>query len=411
MQKVYEYVAIDQNEKRIKGVVRAANPRLAKYILKESNYTRILNLKFSWKETLKSIFKKQPSYADLRELIFAFYNAQKSGISLRMIVDTLPDMFTGQMKKKAEMIKFLVKDKGYTFSEVLKKSEIPDFIVNAVKAAEAGGNTVEVLERIVKILDIMSRTESEIRKSIIMPKIVISLAAIAFVFILYYAVPKLATVYQNVESLPNMTENLINMSKFVVNNTIESFGLAIAFVVSFWVFFTPSMFIKMLSSIHSISERLDQKYKIPTLKKLTKKLATMAYAYESMKICYFLDLLYTAGIKPNKIMIFLKDLVDAPTTKKKLDTIASRIQAGKSIAEAFKLSGMDETLTAFVKAGEAQNNLSHYLTSYAEYQERNYYSSVEKVKLVLPTLLMIVISVFVISMITYLVLPLYNVSG
>ncbi len=411
MAKVYEYVAVDQNGKRVKGTVKAPNPRLARYILKESNYVRILELRFSWKETLKNLFKKQPSYSDLRELIFAFYNAQRSGISIRMIVDTLPDMFTGQMRKKAETIKFLVKDKGYAFSEVLKKSDIPDFIVNAVKAAEAGGNTVEVLERIVKILDIMSRTESEIKKSIIMPKVVISIGIIAFVFILYYAVPKLASVYQDVEQLPSMTKNLISLSKTVSSHPIASFTLAIAMVVAFWVMFTPSSFIKMLSLIHSVSEKLDQKYKIPTLKKLTKKLATMAYSYEAMKICYFLDLLYTAGIKPNKIMIFLKDLVDAPTTKKKLDAVASRIQAGKSIAEAFRASGMDETLTAFIKAGEAQNNLSHYLMSFAEYQERNYYSSVERVKLILPTILMLVISVFVISMITYLVLPLYNISG
>ncbi len=406
MRLAYNYAGANQANRPVRGYVLAKDKKQAQFILEESGIT-VYKLSLNITKTILNIRKKGFNSYELKDLMFAFYNAQKSGLSMRMVVDSLPDMFTGYAKKQAEKIRVMIKEKGYQLSIVFKKAELPDFIVHAVESAEIGGGLEEVLEKVVKVLDIMSKSENELSKALIYPKIVLALIIAVVFFLIWQVVPKLAPLYENVPQnlLPSATVYLMSAGKMVSKNPIPYMVVVLGFIVMMWKFISVSTFLNFVSFIYILNEKL------PTLKKITKGFSEFIESYETMKICYFLDLLYVAGIKPNKIIEYIKSITETNNTKKKLQIVKIHIENGLSLFQSFKLAGFDKQLVGFIKAGEEQNSLSFYMNALAEYKERSFTNAVEKVKTVLPMMLMILASTVIIGIMYFLILPLYSIMG
>ena len=406
MRLAYDYVGVDNTNRTVNGFVLASNAKQAQFILEEAGI-RVYKLNLNIVKTILNIKKKTFTSYELRDLMFAFYNAQKSGLSLRMIVDSLPDMFTGYAKKQAEYIRRMIKEKGYQLSVVFKKAELPDFIVHAVEAAEVGGGLEEVLEKVVKVLDVMAKSESELAKALIYPKIVLALIIAVLFFLVWQVVPKLAPLYSNVPKsmLPSGTVHLMSISKSVNSDPYFYVFWVLVGIFAMWKFVSVTTFLNFVQLIYVVNE------KMPSLKRFLRGFSEFIDSYETMKICYFLDLLYVAGIKPNKIVDYIRDIIETRGTKKKLEKAKIHIENGLPMFQGFQLAGFDKQLVGFIKAGEEQNSLSFYMTALAEYKERNFESAVEKVKTVMPMLLMILASTVIISIMYYLILPLYSIVG
>ena len=406
MRLAYDYVGVDNTNRTVNGFVLASNAKQAQFILEEAGI-RVYKLNLNIVKTILNLKKKTFTSYELRDLMFAFYNAQKSGLSLRMIVDSLPDMFTGYAKKQAEYIRRMIKEKGYQLSVVFKKAELPDFIVHAVEAAEVGGGLEEVLEKVVKVLDVMAKSESELAKALIYPKIVLALIIAVLFFLIWQVVPKLAPLYSDVPKsmLPSGTVHLMSISKSVNSDPYFYVFWVLVGIFAMWKFVSVTTFLNFVQLIYIMNE------KMPTLKRFLRGFSEFIDSYETMKICYFLDLLYVAGIKPNKIVEYIRDIIETRGTKKKLEKAKIHIENGLPMFQSFQLAGFDKQLVGFIKAGEEQNSLSFYMTALAEYKERSFENAVEKVKTVMPMLLMILASTVIVSIMYYLILPLYSIVG
>ncbi|MEM0174170.1 MAG: hypothetical protein QXI16_06675, partial [Sulfolobaceae archaeon] len=99
MKKVFKFSAVMANGVIVNDYIKTDNITLAKKLITDMGYS-IKYIEWDPIKTIFSFHEKKIPLSNLKEIVAVFYNTIKQGISPGMIVDTLPEMFTGYTKKQ-----------------------------------------------------------------------------------------------------------------------------------------------------------------------------------------------------------------------------------------------------------------------------------------------------------------------
>lgn len=231
---VWEYVAINQKGKKIKGYFEAFSrvdvqsflmgEGLVVYSIRTSKLIQTLYGKMGGN-------KIKIKTKDLIFLLTQLSTYLKSGIPL---VEAL-NILIKQTEKKA--YKTILREVTYdltvgeSFSVSLEKrgAAFPKLLINMVKAAELTGELPETLDDMVIYYTEAEEVRKEMISALTYPSIVFLFTIAVLTFVMIYVVPKFVEIYESMEAteIPEVTLLIINISDYLQSNAIWIFSIFI----------------------------------------------------------------------------------------------------------------------------------------------------------------------------------------
>ncbi|MDP2158442.1 MAG: type II secretion system F family protein, partial [Nitrospirota bacterium] len=221
---VYEYLALDNAGRKIKGVVDAASAVAARQKLRDSSIFPVeLNeteSKSSDKTARagKGVLFGKVRLNDLSIMTRQLATLLGAGLPLVPSLTTLVSQTTHpQMKKTLARLKEEVNEgNSLTAGMSLFPQIFSPFYINMVKAGEASGMINLVLERLADFNENQQALRSKIRSALAYPMIMFFIGALVIFFLVTFVVPNITQIFAEMhQTLPMITLLLIAVSSFL----------------------------------------------------------------------------------------------------------------------------------------------------------------------------------------------------
>jgi len=397
---VWEYVAINEKGKKIKGYFEAFSrldvqsflmgEGLAVYSIRTSKLIQVLYGSVGGGSKIK-----------IKDLIFMLTQLStylKSGIPL---VESL-NILIKQTQKKA--YKTILREVTYdltvgeNFSTALEKrgAAFPKLLINMVKASELTGELPETLDDMV-----VYYTESEeVRKSMISaltyPSVVFLFTLAVVTFVLIYVVPNFVKMYETMDSteIPKFTMIVMNFSTYLQDNILTILIIAVVVVITLMYLYKNVKIIRTLFQwlfMHfPVLKDIIIYNEVTTFSKtFANLLSHNVYITDSMEI-----LNRVTNNEIYKMMI--------------MDTVAN-LARGDKISAAFK-DQWSFPIAAYemIVTGEKTGQLAEMMSKVSSYYQGLHKETVARIKALLEPFLIIFLTFVVGAILLAVIIPMFS---
>lgn len=287
---------------------------------------------------------------------------------------------------------------GKTLSEGLAKYPVVfnDLFVNMVKVGEAAGNLDEVLNIVAVQLEKENELISKVRGAMIYPAVIIVAMMGIGVIMLTYVIPRLTSVFQEMEvKLPASTLFIISLSNFLRNHSFIVISLFISLFI-FLKFFLQTKAGKITVSFIVI--------KLPVIKNIIVKVncARFSRIYSS---------LLKSGVSVVDALRIVSNTLTNYYYKKAIEEGISKIQKGVNlsvvIAENSKI--FPSLVMQMLEVGEETGRTEGVLLKLAEFYEEEVSQITKNLSSIIEPILMLLVGVAVGFFAVAMLQPMYSV--
>ncbi|PIP09149.1 MAG: type II secretion system protein GspF, partial [Syntrophobacteraceae bacterium CG23_combo_of_CG06-09_8_20_14_all_50_8] len=277
---IYEYLALDQAGRKIKGVVDAGNVVAARQKLREGNIfpVELNETGGRSRETgaassgLTGLFGKV-GFNDIAIMTRQLATLLGAGLPLVPSLATLVSQTNHpQLKKTLARIKEEVNEgNSLTAGMFLFPQIFSPFYVNMVKAGESSGTINLVLERLADFSESQQALRTKIRSALAYPLIMFFVGAAVLLFLVTFVVPNITKIFEEMhQTLPGITLFLISVSSFLK---------------SFWWLLILAVCISLLATRYAVRHTEQGQYfrdriklKAPLIGRLNQKIAVARFS-------------------------------------------------------------------------------------------------------------------------------------
>lgn len=403
---IFEYKAIDGNNRVKKGIVDADTPREARSKLKKSALfvTDIKETRGKKKsavairgvtgvETPNKLRNEQIA-AVTRQMASLLQAGIPLAEALRMIIEQAPD-------KKIESVFRDIREKvtqGMTFADATLQhpAYFNSLYANMVRAGESSGALDAVLVRLAQFLQAQTRLKNKVGAAMIYPMIMVIVGVIVVAILMTMVVPRVTQLIKGRgQELPLPTEILITCSDFLVNYWLLVAVGILAVAVTFQVF------------VNSEKGRLafdNFKLKLPIFGDLAKKQAMARFSIT-------LATLLRSGVPALQAIQVTKMVLDNVVLQNALQNVHDRVLEGTDIATPMKKSGVfPPTISYMVGVGEQAGNLEEMLERISETYDEEVDLATQKLTSIIEPLIIVALAVVVAGIVIAIVLPLLQLQ-
>ena len=398
---VWEYIAINQKGKKIKGYFEAytrldvqsflLGEGLAVYSIRTSKLIQLLHGGVGGNS--KKIKNK-----DLIFLLTQLSTYIKSGIPL---VDAL-NILIRQVQQRA--YKNILRDVTYdltvgeSFSRALEKrgSAFPKLLINMVKASELTGELPEALDDMVNYYTESEAARKEMISALTYPTIVFIFTLAVVTFVMMYVVPKFVDIYKTMDesAIPKFTLIVISVSNFLQNNFI--YVLLIIIVTILIIFYLY----KNVRIIRTIMQWIFMH--IPVVKDV------IIYNEVTMFSKTFASLL-SHNVYITDSMEILNRVTNNEIYKMMiLDTVAN-LARGDKISAAFKDQwAFPVPAYEMIVTGEKTGQLAEMMSRVSSYYQSLHKNTVTRIKALVEPILIVFLTFAVGAILLAVIVPMFN---
>ena len=397
----WEYVAINQKGKKIKGYFDAFNRLdVQSFLLGEGLVVYSIRTS-KWIQTLHGSIGGNKTKVKNKDLIFLLSQLStylKSGIPL---VDSL-NILIRQVQKKA--YKSILRDVTYdltvgeSFSSALEKRGVafPRLLINMVKASELTGELPEALDDMVEYYTETEETRKEMISALTYPSIVLIFTLAVITFVMMYVVPQFVEIYKTMDAtkIPAFTLAVIDVSHFLEDNIIWLLlGILIALIIIIYLY-------KNVKIVRTVLQWIFMH--IPVLKNVIiyNEVTMFAKTFSSLLshnvyITDSMDILNRiTGNEIYKMMI--------------LDTVAN-LASGDKISTAFKDQwAFPVPAYEMIVTGEKTGQLAEMMDRVARYYQSLHKSTVARIKALMEPILIILLTFAVGTILLAVIIPMFS---
>ena len=401
---IFEYKAIDGNNRVKKGIIDADTPREARVKLKKDSLF-VTDIKESRGKKKSAVAIRGVTGVEtpnkLRNEQIAAVTRQMAALlqagiplaeALRMIIEQAPD-------KKIESVFRDIREKvtqGMTFADATLQHPgyFNDLYANMVRAGESSGALDAVLVRLAQFLQAQTRLKNKVGAAMIYPVIMMIVGVIVVAILMTLVVPRVTQLIKGRgQDLP--TEILITCSDFLVNYwLLVAIGI-LAIAVAFQMF------------VNSEKGRFafdNFKLKLPVFGDLAKKQAMARFSIT------FATLL-RSGVPALQAIQVTKMVLDNVVLQGALQTVHDRVVEGTDIATPMKLSGVfPPTISYMVGVGEQAGNLEEMLERISATYDEEVDLATQKLTSILEPVIIVMLAVVVAGIVIAIVLPLLQLQ-
>lgn len=403
---IFEYKAIDGDNRVKKGIIDADTPRDARLKLKrdrlfvtdirESAGKRQLAIRIKGVTGVETPNKARTEQvaAVTRQMASLLQAGIPLAEALRMIIEQAPD-------KKIESAFRDIREKvtqGVPFGDAVTQhpAYFTDLYSNMVKAGESSGALDKVLVRLAGFLQAQTRLKNKVGAALIYPMVMSGVGVIVVAILMTFVVPRVTQLIKGRgQELPTPTKILINCSEFLVNYWLLVLVGLLALTIAFQLF------------VNSDKGRLlfdTFKLKLPVFGDLMRKQAMARFSTT-------LATLLRSGVPALQALQVTKAVLDNKVLQNALQVVHDRVLEGTDIATPMKSSGVfPPTISYMVGVGEQAGNLEEMLERIAGTYDEEVDLATQKLTSVIEPIIIVLLATIVAGIVIAIVMPLLQLQ-
>jgi len=403
---IFEYKAIDSDNRVKKGIIDADTPRDARLQLKKDALF-VTDIKESRGKKKSVVAIKgvtgvsAPNKTRLEQVAAVtrqMASLLQAGIplaeALRMIIEQAPD-------KKIESVYRDIREKvtqGMPLGDAVLQhpAYFTELYANMVRAGESSGALDKVLVRLAQFMQAQTRLKNRVGAAMIYPMIMVIVGVLVVALLMTLVVPKVTKLIEGRgQELPFMTEALIGSSNFLRSNwLLVCLGLLLA-LIAFQLYVNGD-------KGRLVFDRF--KLKLPVFGDLALKQSMARFSIT-------LATLLRSGVPALQAISITKNVLDNRVLQNALQDVHDRVVEGTDISTPMKLSGeFPPTISYMVGVGEQAGNLEEMLERISATYDEEVELATSKLTSVLEPLIIVLLAGVVACIVIAIVLPLLQLQ-
>lgn len=404
--KEYIWQGYDANAQKQSGTLKANSLEHAKEYFKEKNiYLKSIeekkNEKYSFEKIRNYFFLKSNKTIHLYSFTKQLFSLLNAGINLEKSILSIKNS-----TKNTDVQKILAEihfdlTRGDSFLLCLEKHPyfFPKMYLSIIGIASESRKFNQTIADLASYLKKKDTLDKEIKKALLYPKIILFITLGLTLVLLVKIVPVFSQIYQNSSNsvdLPALSSFIMNLSN-LINSHFEFFLLAIASVYFLFrlikknEYITP-IFNKLILKIPVIGDLV--------IKSNVAQIFRMIATLEQSKL-NFVEIIKMVSENTSNLLF-----------KNALVKIANEVESGGLIAKAFADSEVfPEYTVQMIDTGENTNQMSNMLETIANMYESEVNEALDKFKVMIEPLTMLILSLIVATIVIGMYLPIFSMGS
>ena len=272
----------------------------------------------------------------------------------------------------------------------------PELLLAMTRSAETTGSIDESFLRMGSYYDREHRMNQQVGNSMMYPLILAVLTVGVLVVLMTFVIPQFKDMFDQMESLPFLTELLFSVSDLVATHWL---GLALGI-------FVLVMGLRVLMTLPAVRLQWDRlSLHAPLVGKLNRKICTARFART-------LSNLYSGGVPIVATLIAARDAVDNTWIASQFDAVLRNVRAGHSLSETLgAVDGFEKKMSASIAVGEETGKLDSLLATISETLDYEAESATKRLVTLLEPLMIVIMAVIVGCVVVAVIMPIYLSYG
>ena len=386
----FKYVAKDMSGKVHKGTVEAASENALTQQLREENLYLVEAKDLNGAKKHKKLKAKQLA-AFCRELSTLL----ASGVTLVRALDIISEQ-EGMNKDERDIYKDVLQDlkRGISLSDAMESKEcFPDLMIGMIRSGEESGNLDLVTQRLSIQYEKDYKLTQQVKSAMTYPCILLVLCVAIVILIVTFILPQFQSLFDQMESLPMITNILIAVSNFLVQKWYIAL-LAVAVIVAL---------IRIIVGIPSERRGVDWlKVHMWGFGKLFKVVYTARFART-------LSSLYSSGMPLVSAVGVAAKTIGNGYVESQFDEVITMVRGGVPLSQGLReVDGLLKKLSSTILVGEESGRLDVMLDSIAETLESDAEQATKRMVTLLEPILIIFMALIVGCIMIGVMLPIYQ---
>ena len=386
----FKYVAKDMSGKVHKGTVEAVSENALTQQLREENLYLVEAKDLNGAKKHKKLKAKQLA-AFCRELSTLL----ASGVTLVRALDIISEQ-EGMNKDERDIYKDVLQDlkRGISLSDAMESKEcFPDLMIGMIRSGEGSGNLDLVTQRLSIQYEKDYKLTQQVKSAMTYPCILLVLCVAIVILIVTFILPQFQSLFDQMESLPMITNILIAVSNFLVQKWYIAL-LAVAVIVAL---------IRIIVGIPSVRRGVDWlKVHMWGFGKLFKVVYTARFART-------LSSLYSSGMPLVSAVGVAAKTIGNGYVESQFDEVITMVRGGVPLSQGLReVDGLLKKLSSTILVGEESGRLDVMLDSIAETLEADAEQATKRMVTLLEPILIIFMALIVGCIMIGVMLPIYQ---
>lgn len=386
----FKYVAKDMSGKVHKGTVEAASENALTQQLREENLYLVEAKDLNGAKKHKKLKAKQLA-AFCRELSTLL----ASGVTLVRALDIISEQ-EGMNKDERDIYKDVLQDlkRGISLSDAMESKEcFPDLMIGMIRSGEGSGNLDLVTQRLSVQYEKDYKLTQQVKSAMTYPCILLVLCVVIVILIVTFILPQFQSLFDQMESLPMITNILIAVSNFLVQKWYIAL-LIVAVIVAL---------IRIIVGIPSVRRGVDWlKVHMWGFGKLFKVVYTARFART-------LSSLYSSGMPLVSAVGVATKTIGNGYVESQFDEVITMVRSGVPLSQGLReVDGLLKKLSSTILVGEESGRLDVMLDSIAETLEADAEQATKRMVTLLEPILIIFMALIVGCIMIGVMLPIYQ---
>ena len=386
----FRYVAKDMTGKLHKGMTEAATEAALGVELREQELFLVEVKNLTEEQGYKALKPKQ-----LAAFCKEMSTLLASGISLVRALDIISEQ-EGISRQEREIYQAVLLDlkRGISLAEAMEtKKCFPDLMIGMIRSGEGSGNIDVVMERLAVQYEKDYKLTQQVKSAMTYPMVLLVLCVVIVILIVTFILPQFQSLFDQMDSLPWITNVLISISDFLVQR----------WYVALLVVFTVVMLLRVIAAIPAVRMELDyMKVQMPIFGKLHKVVYTARFART-------LSSLYSSGMPIANAISIAGKTIGNIYVENQFDKVVSRVRSGIPLSQALKeVDGLMRKLSSTILIGEESGRLDTMLDSIAVTLEDEAEQATKRMVTLLEPILIIFMALIVGFIMIAVMLPIYQ---
>jgi general secretion pathway protein F len=402
---VYEYTALNDKGKKLKGIIDAQSTGAARQKLRESNIyltdlqeTSGAKKSSPLKQPLGGLFRK----VGTRELtVMTRQLATLLGAGLPL-VQSLTTLITQTSHPQLKTILAQIREEvneGSSFSHTLTHypEVFPDFYLNMVRAGEASGTIHLVLERLADFSEKQQALKGRVRAALAYPLFMFLIGSGVLFFLVTFVVPNVTRIFDEMhQTLPLITIILIGVSRF-----LESFWwIIVAGLIG--AFVALKYFLSKTQKGRGLLDRI--MLALPVVGPINRKMAVARFSRT-------LGTLLESGVPLLASLEIVRNIVGNSLISDAIQQAGNDVREGQSLSAPLARSGIFPAISVeMISVGEQSGNLEPMLYRIAEAYEKEVESGITMLTSLLEPVMILVMGLAVGFIVVSILLPIFEMN-
>ena len=389
----FQYVAKSMDGKVHRGLMEAAGEGALQQQLKEQGLYLIRS-----KDGAQAKKRKMLSARQLADFSKSLSTLLASGVSIVRGLEIIADE-EGISAVTRSLYMDILADlrKGVALSEAMEMRQcFPELMLGMVRSGEGSGNIDGVMNRLSLHYERENRLKSQVKSAMTYPAVLLVMCVAVVILIVTFILPQFEELFAEMESLPVVTEMLMAISHFLVEQ----------WYVALLVVFVFVLILRVVSKIDRVRHTIDYiKVHMPVVGKLNKVIYTARFSRT-------LSSLYSSGMPIAQALQTAGGTVGNIYVERQFEQVVAMVRGGVPLSQALReVDGFLRKLSSTILVGEESGRLDVMLDSIAITMEEEAEEATKRLVTLLEPILICLMALLVAFIIIAVMLPIYQSYG